>query len=328
MPTRRTMIKSAALTAAASAIPVAAQNKPLAGRSILITGASSGFGRLGALLYARQGAKVIASMRNLPRPEAKSLLEEAKAEKLDISLVEIDVTSDASVTKGVASAEKIAGGGLDVVINNAGVVMGGPVELHDMEATRLQFETNVIGIQRMIRAALPAMRARKSGLIVNISSQQGRFMMPGGGLYAATKFAVEALSEQLAYELVPHNIEVCVIQPGGFPTHVGANRARYNMALAARADKERAAAYPALTEGMRRAPGAPGSPMPPGLPDPMMIPQAIAEIAAMPAGTRPVRRAVHPGNKPQLEINRVSRETQLSLMEKGPYAAWAEAVHD
>ncbi len=327
---RRTMIRSSLAMGAVTGLSGAtmAASGPLSGKSILITGASSGFGRMGALLYARQGAKVIATMRNMPRPEATSLAAEAKAERLDITILEIDVTSDASVAKGVAQAEKIANGAIDILINNAGVVMGGPVELHDMEATKLGFDTNVFGVQRMLRAVLPTMRARKSGLIFNVSSQQGRFVIPGGGLYASTKFALEALSEQLAYELVPHGIEVVIIQPGGFPTNVGKNRAKYNAQIIARSTPRHAVGYPAMIEQMKRPPGAPGGPMPAGLPDPMLVPTAIAEIAAMAAGTRPLRRPVHPGNKPQIEINRVSRETQLKLMESGPYAPWAKAVLD
>ena len=107
---------------------------------------------------------------------------------------------------------------------------------------------------RTARAVLPAMRQRKSGLIVNVSSQQGRVIMPGMGVYAATKFAVEAMSEQLAYELAPHGIEVLIIQPGGFPTNVGANRARYNRELAARAGARHAAGYPQIMAGMSASP--------------------------------------------------------------------------
>ena len=244
---RRTMLAGSAAVAAAASVPAGAQTpnaRPLAGKPFLITGTSSGFGRLGALLYARQGAKVFATMRNLPRPEADELKKIAADENLDITVMPLDVLSDDQVASTVAAAEKQAGGALDVLVNNAGVVIGGPVEVHDMEAMRLAFDTNVFGYQRTARAVLPAMRQRKSGLIVNVSSQQGRVIMPGMGVYAATKFAVEAMSEQLAYELAPHGIEVLIIQPGGFPTNVGANRARYNRELAARADARHAAGYP------------------------------------------------------------------------------------
>lgn len=327
----------AAAAAAAAATPSFAQGavdspagKSLAGKSFLVTGASSGFGRLGALLYARQGARVFATMRGLPRPEAEDLRKIARDEKLDLHVLALDVTSDDQVAAAVAKAEKINGGPLDVLVNNAGINIAGPVEVQDLQATRLTFDTNVYGIQRMMRAVLPGMRSRKSGLIFNVSSQQGRIIMPAGGLYSATKFAVEAMSEQIAYELAPHGIEVVIIEPGGFPTAIGRNRARYTAELAARADEKHKAGYPELVAQMSRMPGGGAAPaaLPPGLPDPIEVPRAIAEIAAMPAGSRPLRRPVHPGNKPQLEINRVSAETQRGLLASSPYAAWGKAVLD
>lgn len=329
--TRRTLLTGAAATSLLAATPArltAAESTPdLSGRSILITGTSSGFGRRGAEYYARLGAKVFAAMRNLPRPEAEELRQLAGDEKLDLHVIEIDVRDDAQVAAGVAEAEHSNGGALDILVNNAGVVIGGPVEVHDIEATRLHFDTNVYGYHRMIRAVLPGMRAKKSGLIFNVSSQMGRVMLPGMGLYSATKFAVESMSEQLAYELVPHGIEVVIIQPGGYPTEVGQNRARYNNALYERAEAVHKDGYPTMVERMAQKPQALPAELPPGTPDPMDIPRNIAEIVALPAGTRPLRRAVHPGDKPQLEINRVSAETQLKMMSRGPFADWAKAVH-
>jgi NAD(P)-dependent dehydrogenase (short-subunit alcohol dehydrogenase family) len=334
MPTidRRSMLAGSVALAAVAAVPAAGQSpnsKLLAGKAILITGTSSGFGRLGALLYARQGAKVFATMRGLPRPEADELKKIAADEKLDLTVMPLDVLSDEQVASTIAAAEKQAGGALDILVNNAGVVIGGPIELQDIEAMRLAFDTNVFGYQRTARAVLPAMRKRKSGLIVNVSSQQGRVIMPGMGVYAPTKFAVEALSEQMAYEVAPHGIEVLIIQPGGFPTNVGANRARYTKQVADRAEPIHAAGYPEMMASMSRTP-PPSSGQASALSgiDPNDVPRAIAEIAAMPAGQRPLRRPVHPGNKPQLEINRVSRETQLTLLGGGPYAEWARAVLD
>ena len=327
--------------ATAAAVPLSAQapQANLKGKAILVTGTSSGFGRLGALLYARAGAKVFATMRNLPRPQADELREIDRTEKLDLTVLELDVTSDASVTRAIAEAERLSDGALDVLVNNAGVNLFGPVELQDMAAMQLSFDTNVFGPQRTARAALPAMRARKAGLIVNVSSQQGRFVMPGGGIYAPTKFALEAMSEQMAYELAPHGVEVAIIQPGGFPTGIGANRARLSKALAERIEPERAAAYPEMAARMKAAPPAPrpagASPAPvnPGygsatVPDPIDVPRAIAEIVALPSGRRPLRRMVHPGPKQQEAINTASAETQMRLMSSGPYAEWAKAVLD
>ena len=313
--------------ATAAAVPLSAQapQANLKGKAILVTGTSSGFGRLGALLYARAGAKVFATMRNLPRPQADELREIDRTEKLDLTVLELDVTSDASVTRAIAEAERLSDGALDVLVNNAGVNLFGPVELQDMAAMQLSFDTNVFGPQRTARAALPAMRARKAGLIVNVSSQQGRVIRPDSGVSSATKFALEALSEQLAYELVPHGIEVVIIEPGGFPTNIGHNRAVLTQALAARIDEERAAAYPELVKAMRTMPR--GTTWP-GAPDPLMVPLAIAEIAAMAPGTRPLRRAVSGSAKPQSKINEVCRETQLAWLGDTPFGPWVRDVLD
>ncbi len=323
---RRALLGGAAALTAATTIAsssVAQTAAPsLKGKSILITGSSSGFGYDGAMHYARLGAKVIASMRSLPRPEADKLKAEAAKEKLDISIIEIDVTSDEQVAKGVAEAERIAGGALDILVNNAGVGYAGPIELQDMEATKLIFDTNVHGPHRIARAVLPAMRKAKRGLIFNVSSQLGRVIVPSAGHYSPTKFALEAMSEAMAYELVPHNIDVCVIQPGGYPTKVWVNRNVLAKQLKDRLSPEEAAAYPALVSRMGTEDGSGRSA------DPMDVPRAIAEIAAMPAGTRPLRRAVHPGGKPQEAINKVSAETQVAMLGNSPYGPWVKAVHD
>jgi NAD(P)-dependent dehydrogenase (short-subunit alcohol dehydrogenase family) len=332
---RRHLLAGSGAIAAAVAVPSAAQTsgtKSLAGKSFFITGTSSGFGNLGALHYARLGARVFATMRNLPRPEGEDLLRIARDEKLDLHVLALDVLAEDQVNAAVAEAEKRNGGALDVLVNNAAVFIGGPVEVHDMEAVKLAFDTNVFGFHRTARAVLPAMRAKKSGLIFNVSSQQGRVIMPAMGFYSPTKFAVEAMSEQLAYELAPHGIEVVIIEPGGFPTKIGENRARATAALRARVPDALAAGYPELVARMAPSPAAATTPAAAfgsaTMPDPNDVPRAIAEIAAMPAGSRPLRRPVHPGPKPQIEINRVSAETQRALLANGPFAPWAKAVLD
>ena len=138
---RRHLILGASVTAAAYVAACskvsdarAEESIDLTGTSILITGCSSGFGRLGAEHYARLGAKVFATMRNLPRPEAAELEALAKSDNLDITILEIDITKDAQVQLGVTAALKAAGGKLDVLINNAGMSIAGPIEGQDMEA--------------------------------------------------------------------------------------------------------------------------------------------------------------------------------------------------
>ncbi len=323
---RRTLLGGAAATAALAASTSVQGHKimppaSLEGKSILITGTSSGFGRLAAEDYARKGAKVFATMRNLPRPEADELRAFAKSEKLDLHVIEIDVTDDAQVAAGVAEAERIAGGAIDVLINNAGISTAGPIEIQDMAATQMLFDTNVFGPQRMARAVLPKMRSANSGQIFNVTSQLGRVMLPGFGQYSPTKFALEAMSEQMAYELVPHSIDVTIIQPGGYPTQIWENANALTLKLLDRAEDTHLNGYPAMIESLRARTNNGGST------DPMDVPNAMAEIIAMPPGTRPLRKPVHPGSKPQMAINKVSAEAQVGWLGSSPYGPWIKAVH-
>ena len=326
---RRTLLAGVAATGAIAATTSHANehehsehaHADMTGKSVLITGCSSGFGRLMAESYARKGAKVFATMRNLPRPEADELRALANAESLDLHVIEIDVTDDAQVAAGVAEAERLAGGALDVLVNNAGISTAGPIEIQDMDATKLLFDTNVYGPHRMARAVLPAMRARKSGQIFNVTSQLGRVMVPGFGQYSPTKFALEAMSEQMAYELVPHNIDVTIIEPGGYPTEIWDNANAMTLKLLDRADEKHLAGYPMMIEQLRQR-GAGG-----GTTDPMDVPNAIAEIIAMPPGTRPLRKPVHPGPKPHIPINEVSAKVQVGWLGESPYGPLIKAVH-
>ena len=317
--TRRTLLAGAAATGALAATATRAQpdtveaSPPdLGGRAILITGTSSGFGRLGAQYYAERGAKVFATMRNIPRPEAEELRQLAADERLDLHVIEIDVLSDEQVTSGVAEAERINGRPIDVLVNNAGIGISGPAEVQDMEATMLAFDTNVFGYHRMARAVLPGMRAQKSGQIFQISSQLGRVIVPYGGHYSATKFAVEAMGEQLAYELVPHDIEVTIIEPGGYPTEVWVNRNIYTGALRERAADRHTDGYPQVVAAMGTEDGSGRSA------DPMDVPRAIARTIALPAGTRPLRLPVSGGAIPQTAINEVAARTQVEWLGRSP----------
>ncbi|MEL7453710.1 MAG: SDR family oxidoreductase [Pseudomonadota bacterium] len=311
---------AAAAGQAASAQGAGAADAPdLSGKSILVTGSSSGFGRLGVEYYARQGAKVFATMRNVPRPEAQELRDLASSEGLDISVIEIDVTSDAQVEAGVAEALAANDGKLDVLINNAGISVGGPIEVQDMAATEIIFDTNVYGCHRMARAALPSMRANGGGQIFNISSQLGRVIIPGFGMYSATKFAVEAMSEQMAYELVPHGVDVTIIQPGGYPTKIWSNNNDNSGPLKERTSEDLLTAYPELTAGMGARTGG-------GSTDPMDVPHAIAEIIAMPKGTRPLRKAVHPVARPQEPLNEAAAQVQLAVLGESQLGPWVKDV--
>lgn len=328
--TRRSLLAGAAATTVLAATAsraqsdlIAAAAPDLAGKSILITGTSSGFGRLGAEHYARAGARVFATMRNIPRPEADELRRLAASDDLDLHVIEIDVLSDEQVERGVAEAMRINGGPIDVLINNAGIGISGPVEVQDMEATKLAFDTNVFGAHRMARAVLPGMRAKGGGQIFQISSQLGRVIIPYGGHYSATKFALEAMGEQLAYELVPHNIEVTIIEPGGYPTEVWVNRNIYTGALKERIAPEHALGYPEVVARMGTEDGSGRSA------DPMDVPRAVARTIALPQGTRPLRVPVSGGAIPQTAINEVTARTQLEWLGRSPQLGPVmRAVHE
>ncbi|MEP3051327.1 MAG: SDR family oxidoreductase [Erythrobacter sp.] len=325
--TRRNLLAGAAATGALAATISYAQSdqvdaKPdLSGKSVLITGCSTGFGRLGAELYARSGARVFATMRGLPRSEADDLRALASAEGLELHVIEIDVTDDASVAAGVAEAEQINGGGLDVLINNAGIGITSPVEIQDMEATQLIFDTNVFGPQRMARAVLPGMRAKGAGQIFQISSQLGRVIVPYSGHYSATKFALEAMGEQLAYELVPHNIDVTIIEPGGYPTNIWVNRNGYSAALKDRAQSLHTDGYPQAVARMGQEDGSGRTA------DPMDVPREIAKLISSPPGTRPLRVPVHPGRKPQERINEVTAQVQTAWLGQSRFGPLINGVH-
>ncbi|NNU15541.1 SDR family oxidoreductase [Parvularcula sp. ZS-1/3] len=316
---RRQMLAGAAAVSAAAATQTgsaAAQDpvRSLEGRSILITGCSSGFGRLMAEHFAEEGAKVFATMRNVPRPEAEELKDFASDKGVDLTVLEIDVTSDRQVAKATKKALKAAGGHIEVLVNNAGISYAGPVEMQDMKATEHMFQTNVYGPHRLARALLPAMREKRSGLIVQISSQLGRVIVPAYGQYSPTKFALEAMSEGMAYEVAPFGIDVNIIEPGGYPTKIWENSDARTESLLNRVPGDQQKAYGEMLAWVRQAGAAPRNT------DPMDIPRAVAEIIRMPAGQRPLRTPVHPGPKPQAAINEVSKQTQLALMERAGMA--------
>jgi NAD(P)-dependent dehydrogenase (short-subunit alcohol dehydrogenase family) len=185
-------------------------------KTVLITGATAGIGRMTALHLAKLGHHVIASGRKVA--ELAKLKEEAGSLKLD-TLV-LDVTNAASITAAVASVEQLtAGKGLDVLVNNAGFGVLGPTSEIDDAEMRRQYDTNVFGLMAVTRAFLPAMRERRSGRIINVSSVGGRLTLPFFGVYNSTKYAVESLSDALRYELRPFGIDVSLIEPGVIRTN-------------------------------------------------------------------------------------------------------------
>lgn len=185
--------------------------------TVLITGSNSGIGRATAELLAAKGYRVIATMRDSEKGLA--LAGAARANGWDLRTVELDVRSDASVGSALREA-----GDIDVLVNNAGFEVWGPLEEMSVEDLKDQFETNVYGPFRLITGVLPGMRARGKGVIVNVTSVAGRVSAPLNGLYAASKYALEALSETLKYETGHFGIRVHIVEPGGVETAFGNNR--------------------------------------------------------------------------------------------------------
>lgn len=178
-------------------------------RTVLITGCSTGIGRATAELLAAQGHTVYATARRL---EAIADLEGKGCRTLAL-----DVTDEASMQAAVAEVE----GGVDVLVNNAGYSQSGAVETIALDDLRRQFETNVFGLVRMCQLVLPSMRERGWGRIVNISSMGANFVFPGGGAYHATKYAVNALSDALRWEVKGFGVDVVTIEPGLIRTEFG-----------------------------------------------------------------------------------------------------------
>lgn len=186
--------------------------------NVLITGANSGFGLLTARKFAEAGYSVHAGFRSKDRV---SDLEALALEHRLVSLVQLDVTDQASIEAAVAQAR--SAGPIDVLVNNAGFEVASPVDALSDEMLHRQFDTNVYGVVRMVREVAPEMREHRRGAIINLSSVLGWLTLAYTAAYAASKHAVESLSEGLWFELAPFGIRVAIVEPGVFPTRFGAN---------------------------------------------------------------------------------------------------------
>jgi NAD(P)-dependent dehydrogenase (short-subunit alcohol dehydrogenase family) len=181
-------------------------------KAVLVTGCSSGIGRATAEHLAGKGWTVYATAR---RPESIADLQEKGCRTLAL-----DVTDEASMAAAVGAVEE-AEGAVGVLVNNAGYSQSGAVEDVPLDVVRRQFETNVFGLVRMCQLALPGMRRQGWGKIVNVSSMGGRLVFPGGGFYHGTKYAVEAISDALRFEVAGFGVDVSIIEPGLIRTSFG-----------------------------------------------------------------------------------------------------------
>lgn len=214
---------------------------------VLVTGGSSGIGEACARHLAEQGCTVFAA--------ARSLSEESFLDEVELHGLSTDVTDEASVARCVDRIVETAGR-LDAIVNCAGFGIAGAIEATSIDEAKEQFDTNFFGTMRVCHAALPVLRRQRSGAIVNVSSIAGRIGLPFQGLYSATKFAIEGLTEALRMELKPFGIRVSLIEPGDFRTGFTASRRRVDgdlggayrlttdRALAAAESDERSGASP------------------------------------------------------------------------------------
>lgn len=260
-------------------------------RTIVLTGCSSGFGRLAAEHLARRGDRVFATMRGVDGKNASvaaELNELAEREGLELRVLELDVCSSASV-EAAAETVRTEAGAPDVVVNNAGQMYVGITEAFDDAELARQLDVNVVGVHRVNRAFLPAMRERESGLVVNISSVAGRLAIPFFGIYHASKWALEGYSQALRAELASSGVDVVVVEPGPFETALFPTSPQPTDA------DGRGATYPASVhetfEGMGRAFDAlfedDEAPT-----DPMLVVERMVELVDADPGTRPFRSVV------------------------------------
>jgi NAD(P)-dependent dehydrogenase (short-subunit alcohol dehydrogenase family) len=190
-------------------------------KTAVVTGSSSGIGFETSLLLARNGFRTYATVRNLDK--AKAIRDISDKHELPIIVVELDVTSDKSVSDAIDRIINKESKRIDVLVNNAGYGQGGALEDDSMDEIRALFETNLFGTIRVMKAVLPIMRKQQSGIIVNITSMGGRIGFPFGTAYHGTKFALEGISESMRYETEPFGIKVILIEPGVIRTNFSSN---------------------------------------------------------------------------------------------------------
>ena len=260
-------------------------------RTIVITGCSTGFGYEAALRFARRGDRVYATMRGVDaknQEAAGTLRAAASDEGIDLRVLEMDVTSDASVS--AAAKTVIADSGApDALINNAGQMYMGLTEAFTPDELACQLDVNVVGIHRVSRAFLPSMREKGDGLVINVSSVAGRFGVPMFGVYHASKWALEGYSLGFRTELASTGVDVVVVEPGPFATEL------FPRTPTPADDEGRAATYPAALHQATDGLGAAFEQIFEGdevNTDPDLVVDRFVELVDLAPGTRPFRSVV------------------------------------
>jgi NAD(P)-dependent dehydrogenase (short-subunit alcohol dehydrogenase family) len=272
---------------------------------VLITGASSGFGRLIAETLARKKFQVFATMRNVKgrnAAAAREIAELAERDSLSLQPLELDVTDNISVERAVSKVV-LQCGRIDVLVNNAGHGIMDLAETVPLAQAQRQFDTNFFGVLRMNRAVLPAMKRQASGLLLHISSGAGRLVIPGMGLYCASKFAMEALAEVYRYELASIGIDSVILEPGAHATPILDK-------LEKGEDPARKAGYGEMAQVPEKLKAMVAS----SRSNPQDIADAVLQIIETPAGQRQLRYRIGPGGPGVQRINAVTDEVQAQLM--------------
>lgn len=272
---------------------------------VLITGTSTGFGRLFAEKFARNGYSVFATMRGVSgknAERAESLRSFAKQNSLPIEVMEMDVTDEGSVNACVAGVIAKAGR-LDVLINNAGFAYVDLMEAITIEQAKKIFDTNVFGVQRAMRAALPQMHKQKSGLILQISSGAGRVVFPSFGIYCASKYALEAITEAYRYELAGSGIDCVSLEPGAYKTEIFGKIDRGD-------DPARLASYGAIAA----VPAKLNEALVNAAADPKEVADVALEIVRTPFGKRQLRYRIGSGGPGVVEVNKLTDQVQAQLL--------------
>ena len=273
---------------------------------VIITGASSGFGRLIAETLARKNYRVFATMRDLKSRNAgaaREIRELAERESVFLRALELDVTDEASVEKAVSEVAAECGR-VDILVNNAGYGIMDLAETVTLAQAQRQFDTNFFGILRMNRAVLPAMKRHRSGLLLHVSSGGGRLAIPGMGLYCASKFAMEALAEVYRYELASQGIDSVILEPGAYATPIIGK-------LEKGEDIARKSGYGEMADVPARLQAKIGS----SRGNPQEIADIVLQIIETSTGQRQLRYRVGPGGPGVERINTLTDEVQAQMLE-------------
>ena len=267
-------------------------------RIVVITGASTGFGRLIAEALTGKNCRVFATMRGVNGKNANA----ARELRAMCDVVELDVTNDASVERAVAQVIAAAGR-IDILINNAGRVIGGVSEAVTLAQAQALMDTNFYSVVRMNRAVLPHMRQQRSGLLLHVSSGAGRIVLPAMAYYCASKWALEALAESYRYELAAQHIDSVIIEPGSYKTAIAGSLERAT-------DLERTTTYgpvngiaDTIMHTLEQIAG-----------DPHEIVEAVIGIIETPFGQRQLRYRVGGGAQGVQQLNAMSAELQQQLL--------------